>query len=260
MKQALPTTVTASPLKAAPVAPTIVPTKSLTPASPGKISLSPSLTSAVGVGMAAKPLNAPVEEPVAAAAPQSSWAAHAASSSVSPQKVVAVAPAVAPQVIPQSMTEVAAAVIPVPVPSPASSSSIAASALMFTQTSLPPAIEPAIAVGIPSSAQQQAASQQLNASAIAQARATGPSPVQQQIPAPNSLHQLQQQQLQQQQQAMQQSHQAQQNSFQQQQQQSNYANSSQAAGRGSLTLNSDVQVCDQVDIMRLLQPVLILTF
>lgn len=42
----------------APVAAALIPAKPLTPASPGKISGSPSLTGAIGVGMLSKPLNA----------------------------------------------------------------------------------------------------------------------------------------------------------------------------------------------------------
>jgi hypothetical protein len=202
---------------------------------------------------------------ITAAAPQSSWAAHAANASAAPipkppvpglpalrpveaQPPIAIAPEMTPLV--GTASHLANGL--------ASSSSVAPSAGIFAQNSLLPVLEPSQAVGLPV---MQTITQQLNASTIAQAQAAalqrttvGPPPQQQQqqqqqqqLSAAHtsvgtaSIHQLHQQQ--QQQQAMQQaqSH-ANQQSTSFSQQQSSYAANSQAQGRGGLTLTSDVQV------------------
>ena len=183
-----------------------------------------------------------------------------------------------PAAEPLSVIEPAVTQISQPIAVQAPSSSVPASTAMFPpQGSIPPALDPTLPLDRQITARQLALLQEMNGSSIVQAQrpvigpGPGPAPVQQQQAnigqqQTNSLHQLQQQQLlqqqlqqqqqqqqqlhqqqqqqQQQQQAMQQSHLAQQNpSFQQQQQgQPNYGNSSQGGGRGSLVLNSDVQV------------------
>jgi hypothetical protein len=203
---------------------------------------------------------------ISAAAPQSSWAAHAASASAAPlpKPPAPGLPALRPveALLPSAQTPEMATFVGTTshlANGLASSSSVAPSAGMFAQNSLLPVLEPSQALGIP---QMQSITQQLNASSIAQAQAAvlhrttvGPPPQQQQqqqqqlsaahiSAGTGSIHQLHQQQ----QQAMQQSQSQSQSHLSQQstpfsQQQSSYTANPQAQGRGGLTLNSDVQVC-----------------